>query len=134
LLGINEQLDKFKVGTHCGKQPCCSKGSEGAEIHQSILNKIKDNDIVITKKWFSAFRETNLKEVLDSLQIKKIYFAGVKTNVCVKTTMIDAINNGYDVTIIDDCTAATNSNKHILALTSIKELGGTIIKNINSLY
>ena len=47
-------LDKFKVGTHCGKQPCCSKGSEGAEIHQLILNICIPSYIFL--RWYD-FRE-----------------------------------------------------------------------------
>ncbi len=115
--------DKFVVGTHCGTTPCCAHGSEGAEIHPEIESRI-DNSTIVTKKWFSAFKDTNLHEILIEKQIKKIYFVGVKTNVCVLNTAIAAINLGYQVTIIEDCTAAKSYERHIEALTQCVKLGG----------
>lgn len=111
VVGKSIPQDKFKVGTHCGSTPCCLHGSEGAEIHPDIACKI-GNHKVITKKWFNAFRETNLDEILKEMQIKKIYFAGVKTNVCVFLTLEQAKQLGYDTVLIEDCTAATTIEKH----------------------
>ena len=119
-------VDKFAVGTHCGKTPCCIQDSDGALMHSEILATIKEGDVLVTKNWFSAFKNTMLHEALQERQITKIYFTGVKTNVCVKMTLIDALKHGYTVAVIEDCVAATNINKHFEALNYIRSIGGEI--------
>ena len=67
--------------TYSGKKDCCKKGSIGAEISQLIQSRMDDTSIIVTKQWYSAFKETQLQSILDKLQIKQIYVAGLKTNV-----------------------------------------------------
>lgn len=122
----NNNLDKFVIGTHCGKTPCCIQDSDGAKIHSDILATMQEGDILLTKNWFSAFKDTTLHEILQERQITKIYFTGVKTNVCVKTTLVDALKYGYSVTLVEDCVAATNINKHVEAVEHIKSIGSQI--------
>lgn len=113
--------DKFVVGTHIGKKPCCKKDTVGALIHSEILETFKENkDIIILKHWFSAFRDTNLHEILKEKQITKIYFAGLKTNVCVKFTIMDAIKHGYDIEIIDNCVSTTSIKTHLETIENIQ--------------
>jgi len=119
--------DVVVEGTHCGKTPCCVKGSVGSEIHPEIMTKVA-NSIIITKQWYSAFQETNLNDVLKRLNIKKIYFSGVKTNICVLSTMIDAFNNDYEPILLDGCTASTNINKYNDALDIIRSMDCPIIR------
>ena len=131
--------DKFTIGTHCGANACCAPGSDEAKIHPGISELITrsarssspngeviSNHPVITKRWFSAFKETNLKQVLENLGLKKIYFAGLKTNVCVYLSLIESLQYGYAAVIVSDCCAATNIDKHNRALLLIQEAGGQV--------
>jgi nicotinamidase-related amidase/alkylated DNA repair dioxygenase AlkB len=114
-------------GTHCGRTPCCAKGTYGSQIHPEIMLKVSTNT-VITKQWYSAFRETDLDDVLKKLNAKKLYFAGVKTNICVLSTMIDAVNNDYEAVLLEGCTAATNVNKYTYGLNMIRSMGCSITR------
>lgn len=113
--------DEPVEGTHCGKTPCCAKDTIGAQICPEILAKVGTHT-VITKQWYSAFTETDLDNVLKKLNVKRLFFAGVKTNICVLSTMIDAFNNEYEPVLLEGCTASTNINKYNDALDIIRSM------------
>ena len=53
---------------------------------------------------------TELDGVLRSKGVKDVVVVGLALDVCVKATAIDALTNGYDVTVITDQSAAVNLN------------------------
>lgn len=66
----------------------------------------------IEVKGRTAFDNTvgsNLKDILKTNGIKKIYFAGFTTDHCVAETMETLKSDGYDCVLISDCTATRNS-------------------------
>ena len=117
-------VDKSLKGmTHCGKTPCCVKGSVGAKIQKDIEKKIEKDDYVITKKWYSAFKNTNLNDILTDKFIDKVYFIGIKTNICIFNSVMDALNFGYNCVVFEDCTASSILAKHECALNQCKIFG-----------
>jgi nicotinamidase-related amidase len=58
----------------------------------------------------TKYYKTHLDETLKGGGIKKIYVVGVATDVCVKETVLDALNStttsGYEVVVVTDATAA----------------------------
>jgi len=65
---------------------------------------------------YSAFKdntkkvETELKRELTEKNIKELVVVGIATDVCVKESVIDAIAEGYKVTVVKDATAAVMGN------------------------
>jgi len=60
----------------------------------------------------TAFDNTvgsNLNSILSDNKITKIYFAGFTTDHCVAETMETLIADGYECSLISDCTAARSS-------------------------
>lgn len=70
-------------------------------IHESVAPI--DGEIIVKKAYPSAFRETNLKEVLDELQIEELVIVGMMSHMCVDTTVRAASNYGYKITVLHDC-------------------------------
>lgn len=70
-------------------------------IHDSVA-PIK-GEIIIKKAYPSGFRETNLKDVLDELQIEELVVVGMMSHMCVDTTVRAASNYGYKITVLHDC-------------------------------
>ena len=55
----------------------------------------EQGDIVITKRYASAFFATHLAATLTSLGIDTLMIAGVSTSGCVRATALDACQNGF---------------------------------------
>jgi isochorismate hydrolase len=82
--------------------------------------KIGSKDIVLPKKRYSAFYETDLEEILRSKGIQDLIISGVMTNLCCETTARDAFMRDYRVFFLIDGTA-TGKDDHQLA--TLKNLG-----------
>jgi len=82
--------------------------------------KVEPEDIVLQKKHYSAFLETDLNSTLQSKGIKDLIISGVMTNLCCETTARDAFMRNYRVFFLIDGTA-TGRNDHHLA--TLKNLG-----------
>jgi isochorismate hydrolase len=82
--------------------------------------KIEPKDIVLPKKRYSAFFETDLDKILRSKGIQDLIISGVMTNLCCETTARDAFMRDYRVFFLIDGTA-TGRREHHLA--SLKNLG-----------
>ncbi len=61
-------------------------------------------DIVVEKSRYSGFRGTSLDEILRTLGIEYLIFAGVTTNVCVESTLRDAYFLDYWPILVTDAT------------------------------
>ncbi len=55
----------------------------------------EDGDLVITKRYASAFFATHLAATLTSLGVDTLVIAGVSTSGCVRATALDACQNGF---------------------------------------
>lgn len=76
------------------------KGKPGWEIHPAITSL--KGDKIVSKSTPSSFYETDLQEILSSLNISKIIVTGMQTECCVDTTVRHAFCLGYDVVLVKD--------------------------------
>ena len=86
-----------------------SKGHKRLEVHAApgsaeacFLEEVAPvgDEIVINKTASGVFSSTNLNYVLNNLGISSVYVVGVYTNECVETTVRDACDLGYLVTMV----------------------------------
>lgn len=77
------------------------------------------NEVAIPKRRYSAFYATDLDLLLREQNVDRLVIAGVKTNVCVRSTVQDAFAAGYEVLVPR---AATNSNRPHLAEASLEDI------------
>jgi nicotinamidase/pyrazinamidase len=91
----------------------CVAGTPGAELHPLIAE-------ALTPGWFfakgttrdtdaySGFQDTDLAARLRDAGIKRLLIGGLVTNVCVRVTALDALEEGFDVIVVSDaCRAIT---------------------------
>jgi len=119
--------DDFLSGSHDGKKNCCIKGSYGAKLYDGL--HINENHKVITKKFYSAFTDTELHNYLKTNNIKTICVTGVATHVCVLATVTDAYFLGYNVIVNSNCVSSTNLLAKETALSKIEKYYGRVIYN-----
>jgi nicotinamidase-related amidase len=84
-------------------QSWCSNlvaGSDLSGVVDGIV--VKTEDLVVHKKRFSAFYNTNLDDLLRSLECSRIFLVGYSADVCIRFTSVDAYNRGYRVGLVVD--------------------------------
>jgi nicotinamidase-related amidase len=82
--------------------------------------KIESKDIILPKKRYSAFFDTDLDKILRPRGIRDLIISGVMTNLCCETTARDAFMRDYRVFFLIDGTATGSSE---LQLATLKNLG-----------
>jgi nicotinamidase/pyrazinamidase len=86
----------------------CVQGTPGAELHPSLDRS--HIDVVVDKaqdrntQGYSSFHGGDLAEVLRDHGIDHVYVAGLATDYCVKHTVLDAVREGFGVTVVEDAT------------------------------
>ncbi len=117
----DENDREFKVwGRHA------VEGTEGAEVIDELDKR--EEDIVVKKKRFSAFFETNLEEILREKGVDTLVITGVLTNICVLHTAADASMRNFKVVVPKECVATVDDKTQEWALRHISEvLGGEVV-------
>lgn len=62
-------------------------------------------DIVVPKRRYSGFFETELESILRARDIRDLLVTGCTTSVCVESTVRDAMFRDYRCLVLEDCTA-----------------------------
>lgn len=89
-----------------GGSPTLEKGSWSAAIVDEL--KPEADDTPVDKYRMSGFWDTPLDSVLRNLGVTTLLFAGVNVDQCVLATLTDAACAGYDVILVEDCSATTS--------------------------
>jgi nicotinamidase-related amidase len=84
--------------------------SDTCEIVDQIFPR--PGDIVVDKYRWSAFHETALDLILRTREIKTLLICGFVTDCCVMTAVYDAFARNYEILLVKDACAATNSGAH----------------------
>jgi nicotinamidase-related amidase len=80
-------------------------GSDGWQIVPELIPAA--GEPIIEKRYRSTFVETNFEEVLAHLKVSTLYICGAETNNCVRHTSMSALENGYDIILIEDAHTTT---------------------------
>jgi nicotinamidase/pyrazinamidase len=112
-VGVDVDLDKWEGTDPPGIWPVhCVAGTEGAELHSSLdRSKV---DLVLDKgqsphsQGYSSFHGSGLADALRERDVKKLYVTGLTTDYCVKNSVLDALREGFDVTVVVDAIRAVN--------------------------
>jgi ureidoacrylate peracid hydrolase len=89
------------------------------------------DDIYVEKPRFSAFFGTNLDTILKTFNIKYLAFTGTSTNICVETSLRDALNLGYYNILISDATVGNTPAAKEAAIVNIKAVFGWVTNSQN---
>lgn len=101
-------------------------GSKEAEFLPEVAPK--DDEIIINKTASGVFSSTNLNYVLQNLKINELIVAGVYTNECVETTIRDACDLGYLVTLVEDACTTVTPELHQSSINSLKDRYASVLE------
>jgi nicotinamidase-related amidase len=83
-------------------------------------------EIVIDKPGFGAFYATDLELVLRAAGITALVIAGVTTDICVHSTLREAVDRGFECCTVADACAAGEPDIHTAMLACIAGEGGIL--------
>lgn len=119
-----------------------SKGHQRLELHAApgsgdacFLEEVAPvgDEIIINKTASGVFSSTNLHYVLNNMGISSLYVVGVYTNECVETTIRDACDLGYLVTMIDDGCATVTPELQSATVRNLKDRYAKVISTEQAL-
>ncbi len=76
-----------------------TEGSRWAEVDPRVAG---DGDVLLVKKWPSAFRGTPLGALLVAAGRDTVIVVGCTTSGCVRATIVDAFSEGFHVLVPED--------------------------------
>lgn len=86
--------------------PHCVQNSSGALFHPGL--SVPSDAIIISKgtepekEAYSGFQGTTLSRQLKERQIRRLFVGGLATDYCVKSTVLDGLQEGFDVLFLLD--------------------------------
>ena len=107
------------------------EGSWGAEIVDEL--KPMSSDYIINKQRASSFYQTNLDLLLKNLRTETLVVSGIATNVCVESTVRDALFRDYDCIVLADCVATKDEETQNSSLRFMNEFAGIVTSSDNLL-
>lgn len=106
-----------------GKGSSLEKNTPGWEIYEAIAPQAGEK--IFEKLFNSAFKETGLKQYLDSKKIENIILVGMQTEYCIDATCKVAFESGYRL-FMPEMTVTTFGNSYL----SGKDLCTFYVENI----
>ena len=103
---------------------CCGPGSWGAEFYGVTA---APGEAVIEKSSYSAFAGTDVEQELRAKGVRTVVFAGVQTNVCVESSLRDAVCRGLYAVLASDCVASHTLPLHDATLKNVQFLFGDVL-------
>ncbi len=90
--------------------PHSMKGTAAADIVPAVAPR--PGDLVIEKRTYSPFVDTDIDEQLRRRGVNRLYITGLHTDCCCRHTSGDAFQRGYDIVWISDALQAFTDEAH----------------------
>lgn len=117
--------------------PHCLAGSRGAEYHPKFSQEFVTHHILKGQGYpgYSMFDGTeedgrSLGALLHAAHVSSVDVVGIATDYCVRATALDAISQGFLVTIIPELVAPVSLSTGESALKEMAEAGATITRKL----
>lgn len=117
----------------------CVQNTRGANFHpnletsrvEAIFRKGVNPDIDSYSGFFdnAHLKSTGLAGYLREKDVKDLYFCGLAAEYCVYFSILDALGEGFEATLIKDATRALDEQDFRNAKENILDKGGKIVKS-----
>ena len=94
-------------------------GEWGSAFYEELAPAASAREFALTHNRISAFYGTGLEPLLHHLGVRELYVCGVATHSVVESSVRDAADRGFAVTVIEDACAAADPQAHRAALGSM---------------
>ena len=104
------------------------------EYGHDIIDELKPlaGEPIVDKPGYGAFHQTDLAQILESHAIKQLIICGVTTEVCVSSTLREAIDRGYECVLVSDACGSAYQELHAAAIKMVAVEGGIFGRALNT--
>jgi nicotinamidase-related amidase len=106
--------------------PHCLEGTTGLDLAKELDVKAGDYRI-LNKRRYDAFLGTDLETLLRSHRIENLLVTGVRTDICVTSTVQHARNLDFRCYVLRDCVTGTSAERHEAALLCLSHVFGYVV-------
>lgn len=90
---------------------------EGTAVHESVA--LQGSDLLVTKRRVSAFKGSDLEVILSAKGITHLVFSGISTSGVILSTVREAADKDFKLTVLSDAVYDGDSETHNLLLTKV---------------
>jgi len=114
--------------------PHCIQHTQGAAFHPELLLpkgcEIISKGDASDKDAYSGFQDTDLGRLLREKNIEQVFIGGLATDYCVKATVLDAIDAGFQTVLLSDAIrgVALRPGDCEKAIQHMEKAGATLIR------
>ncbi|MBF7728769.1 cysteine hydrolase [Pseudomonas sp. N040] len=121
-----KRLRAANAGAAIGTQGPLGRLLVRGEYGHDLIDELQPltGEPVVDKPGYSAFASTDLDLLLRNRGITALVVTGVTTEVCVSSTLRDAVERGYACTLVSDACASPYPELHAAALAMVEVEGG----------
>lgn len=87
------------------------------------LRKLAPGAPIFGKNTFSAVSDPQLLEALRARRIEHLLLIGLETPICIYQTALDAVSEGFQVTVLADAVGARRAEDHAACLAALRHVG-----------
>ncbi|HEY1777398.1 MAG TPA: isochorismatase family protein [Solirubrobacteraceae bacterium] len=102
------------------------EGTEGTEFDERL--GLDERDMVVWKKYPSAFFGTDLASRLVALRVDTVILAGASTSGCIRASAVDACSSGFRTVVVREAVADRSPLPHIANLFDIEMKYGDVVE------
>lgn len=130
---FRRKMNLFFISTCSNKRWCYFflPNTEGVHIHESV--RPLREETVILKHYPNSFRETDLLEQLQRLDIEHVVICGMMTHMCIDATVRAAFDFGFQCTVIHDACATKDLSFKNATIPAVY-IHNTILASLNGVY
>jgi nicotinamidase-related amidase len=88
----------------------------------------------VDKPGYGAFHQTDLAQLLAVRDIGRLYLCGVTTEVCVHSTLREAIDRGFECVVVADACGSAYPELHDAAMRMVAVEGGIFGRVMDARY
>jgi biuret amidohydrolase len=123
-----------KAGAEIGSAGPLGRLLVRGEYGHDIIDELKPilGEPIVDKPGYGAFHQTDLSQILDNHDIKRLHICGVTTEVCVHSTLREAIDRGYECVLVSDACGSAYPDLHDAALKMVGVEGGIFGKVLDT--
>lgn len=93
------------------------ESGESARIHPAVTPQA--GDLMVTKRRFSAFTGSDLEVILRAKRVDHLVLCGISTSGVVLSTVREAADKDFQLTVLSDCCADATPDVHELLLAKV---------------
>ncbi|SCA54785.1 Nicotinamidase-like amidase [Candidatus Terasakiella magnetica] len=95
------------------------------EVLSPLINPVH----VVEKMSFSSIAEDDIAAAIKEKGRNQVVVTGMETHVCVLQTVLDLIDAGYQVYVVEDCVASRTADNKRLGLERMRQCGAQIVSS-----